>query len=314
MPKRDPRPARWGYLAVLGAAAAWASSASVGKSLFGGDLSPLDVTQVRCLGAALVLALVFAVTGQWRLFAVRRRDLPLLTLLGAGVMAFVQLSYFEAIARLQVAAAILLQYLSPVLVFVFAALWWKERPTVPKLVALVLAVGGVYLVAGGYDLALLTQSRAGILWGLGSAVGFAAYSLIGEKLLQRYRPWTVLFYAVALGAITCHLLGWPPGWFADRPSPGEWARLAYVVVIGTTLPFGLYYVGVSHLRASRTNVVASSEPVLAAVFAYAFLGETLAPPQLIGGAAVIGAVVLLGLRHEPDDLAPERLRAPDDAG
>jgi len=303
-----PSAAVWGYLAVLGAALAWATSASMGKSLFGGRISPLDVTQVRCLGAALVLGLAFLATGRARLFVVRGRDLPVLILLGAGLMAWVQLSYFQAIAHLQVAAAILLQYTSPLLVFAFAVLWWKERPTAPKLVALALALSGVFLVCGGHDLALLAQSRTGILWGLGSAVGFAAYTLLGEKLMQRYAPLTVLFYAVAFGAITCHLVGWPPGWIADRPGGDEWARLGFVVVVGTVLPFGLYYVGISRLRASRANIVASSEPIMAAVVAFLFLGETLTLPQLGGGAGVIAAVVLLGLGHEPDDLAPDRIR------
>lgn len=306
---REPRPAFRAYLTVLAAAALWASSATVGKSLLGDRCSPIDLAQVRCLGSALLLAAAFLLTGRARLLRVRRRDLPLLALLGAGAMAGVQIAYFQTIAHLQVAAAILLQYLSPVLVFLFAALVWRERVTGGKLAALGLAVAGCFLVAGAYDLDLLALNRAGIAWGLAAAFGFAAYTLLGEKLLARYSPWTVLFYAVACGAVTCHLLGWPPGWATARWTTGEWARLWYVVVLGTALPFGLYYVGIGQLRSSRANIVATSEPLLAGLLAYAFLGEALAPLQLVGGAAVIAAVALLGLRHEPDALAPDRLRA-----
>ena len=69
------------------------------------------------------------------------------------------------------------------------------------IVALLLAVGGCYLVVGGADLDLLHQNRLGVGVGLISAAGFASYSLLSEKGMHRHSPWTVLFYAIVVAGV-----------------------------------------------------------------------------------------------------------------
>ena len=77
-------------------------------------------------------------------------------------MTMVQGSYFYAISKIQVAAAILLEYLAPILVAIFSICFWKERLTLSKIAALFLAFGGCYLVVGGYSLHLFLLNRLGI--------------------------------------------------------------------------------------------------------------------------------------------------------
>jgi drug/metabolite transporter (DMT)-like permease len=84
-----------------------------------------------------------------------------------------------------------------------------------------------------------------------------------------------------------------------------------VVVIGTLLPFICMVTALRHIPAPRAAIVATLEPVLAAVFAWVLLGEELAPVQLAGGALVLGAVVWVQ-SHRPDleaELAPPSLRS-----
>jgi drug/metabolite transporter (DMT)-like permease len=223
-------------------------------------------------------------------------------------LALNNIAYFYAISRIQVAAAILLQYLAPVLVAVFSMLFWKERTTALKVGALGLAVGGCYLVVGGYSLQLLQMNRDGVLAGLAGAVCFAGYTLLGERTMHRYPPWTALLYALAFATISWHILHSPFHYAAAGFSLAQWGGIAYIAVMGTVVPFGLYLVGVNHIRATRAIITATLEPISAGFMSFALLGEVLEAFQILGGGLVIAAIALLQLQREQDSLAPAAIR------
>lgn len=297
-----------GYLCVISAAILWAASGTIGKGLFAGGITPLDVVQVRATFGSLFLALFFGIRAR-HLFRIQGKDLWFLLFLGCVVMALVQLTYFTAISKIQVAAAILLQYLAPILVAFYSVCFWKERLTAFKLLSLLLSFIGCYLVVGGYNLQLLQLNRAGILWGLASAVCYASYALLGERAMHRYSPWTVLFYALLFSAIPWHIFYPPFHYLVAGFTWSQWTGLLYIAFLGTALPFGLYFVGINYIRSTRASITATLEPISAGFIAYLFLGETLELFQVLGGILVITAIVLLQLRSEKDELAPELIRA-----
>lgn len=301
-----------GYLCVIAAALLWATSGVLGKSLFAGGMTPGELVQVRVALSTLAAGVALAVRDA-RLFRVRRRDLAYFVVLGAG-LALVQVTYFLAISRIQVAAAILLQYLSPVLVTGFSVAFWGERPTAAKLGALGLASAGCYLVVGGYDLRLLEMNRVGIAAGLASAAAFAGYTLLGERGMRRYSAWTILFYALLFATVTMHLLFEPFQYLGGGYSVGRWVRVLYVAVAGTVIPFGLYFAGVDRIRSTRASIAATLEPVAAGFIAFLALGETLAPVRVLGGAFVIAGVLLLRGERDHSSLAPSEIRAQREQG
>ncbi len=289
----NPRKAAIGYLMVLTAAFLWASSGAVGKYLIVGGLSPVSLVQIRCVGASALLALGFIAARRTDLFRIRLSDIWYFVLLGGGFLAIVQVAYFSAIREIPVAAAILLQYLSSILVVIYSVLFWNESFGLSTGGALVLALGGCFLVVGGYDLSLLEMNATGIVWGLVSALSFAAYTLLGEKGLQRYSPWTVLLYTLAFAAVTCHAIHPDISYLRSGFGAIEWLALIHVVALGTAVPYGLYFVGIGCIRSSRALITATSEPVFAGLLAYVILGESMEALQLLGGTLVIGAIILL---------------------
>ena len=78
--------------------------------------------------------------------------------------------------------------------------------------------------------------------------------------------------------------------------------------MGTVLPFGLFFVGVNYVRSTRASITATLEPISAGLFAYLFIGESLQPLQMAGGAMVVAAIVVLQLKRERDDLSPANIR------
>ncbi|MBN1278136.1 MAG: EamA family transporter [Deltaproteobacteria bacterium] len=306
------RPAM-GYVCVIGAAIMWASSGTSGKVLFLSGITPVELVQMRVTLSTVVLFVAFAILRPG-LVLIRWRDIGYFIVLGSVAMALLQLSYFYAISKIQVSAAILLEYMAPGLIALYSICFWKERLTAAKLAALLLCLAGCYLVVGGYDMQILKMNRTGIAWGLLSAFAFAGYTLTGEKGMHRYSPWTVIFYAMLFASLTLNSISEPFAFIRYNYDMRQWWYILYIVVMGTVLPFGLYFIGINHIRSTRAAVTATLEPIAAAFMAFFLLGERLGFLQVLGGAAVISAIVLLQWQKEQDEMSPHMIRYRDYGG
>jgi DME family drug/metabolite transporter len=155
----------------------------------------------------------------------------------------------------------------------------------------------------GGDLANL--DLVGLAAGLASAALFAGYTLLSEQTGMVYGPLGALrraFTAASCFWIAAQFFrGWPGELFALENS----AAVLFVGVMGTLAPFSLYLWGVGRIRAERASIVATSEPVLAALFAWVLLGQTLSAMQIAGGLLVIAAIVTLEIRTRARAPSPQ---------
>lgn len=303
----------WGYFYVISAAVLWASSGSAAKFLFNGGVTTFQVMQLRLTLAAAVLCLVLGLRRR-DLLRIDLNELPYFISLGALAMAGVQFCYLLAISRINVAAAILLQYLAPSLIALFTIVVVREKLSWPVLIALVCATIGCYLVVGAYDLNLLSLNRIGIVAGLLSAVTFAWYSLQGEYGMRRHHPLTIHFYAILFAAVTWNIIYPPLEAFRHAYRSIEWFWILYIALFGTLVPFWLYFAGINLIRSARASITATLEPITAGLLSYLFLGEVMAPLQIFGGILVIASVILLQLKREQDRKTPALLKAQNGIG
>ncbi len=297
-----------GYIFVVCAALLWGVSGSSAKYLFHSGVTAFQLVQLRLTIASLGLGLFLAIRNR-RLLVIRRKDIGYFALFGIAGMAAVQFTYLYAISKIQVAAAILLQYLAPSMIVLHSVIFMKETLSRVNLTALIGATVGCYLVVGAYNLDLLGMNLAGIISGLLSAVSFAWYSIHGEYGMRRYSPWTVLFYALVFAAVVWNIIHLPLESFMHAWAPRQWLWILYIGIFGTLLPFGLYLEGINLIRSTRASITATLEPITAGVLSYIFLNESMDAPQLIGAVLVIASVILLQLRKEYDEKAPGLIRA-----
>lgn len=228
-------------------------------------------------------------------------------------MALVQISYFYAISKLQLMTALLLQYLSPIVVAIFAACFWSEKMTRLKLLAIIMAFVGCFLAVGGYNINNLKLNAEGITAGLIAALSYSAYCLLGERLMGKYSPWTVVFYALFFAAFTWHVVHPPFKYVYQSYSPGQLLGMAYIVLVGTIGAFSLFFWGINFIRSTRAMITATLEPVAAGFIAWIFLGESLEPLQILGAVLSVCAVVTLQVGSEQDSLAPQMVRNREEA-
>jgi drug/metabolite transporter (DMT)-like permease len=299
---------RLGYIYVMIAALLWAVSGSSSKFLFNSGVTPFQLVQLRLTISAGLLFLVLLI---WRrnLMRIEKGDFFYFVFFGAVVMAAVQFTYLFTISKINVAAAILIQYLAPVFIAVYSFVFAKEKPGIITVLSIAGAVTGCYLVVGAYNLNLFSLNKTGIISGILSAVAFAWYSVQGEYGMRRYNPVTVLFFALLFAAITWNTLHPPLEAFFHTRSLIEWGMIIYIGIFGTVIPFGFYFQGINLIRSTRASITGTLEPITAAAISYFFLNEILEPWQIAGGIMVIASIILLKFRVESDDKRPDLIRA-----
>ena len=293
-----------GVLLVLAAATLWGTLGTLytfGRERYG--LEPLTIVFWRAALAAICLALVLAVikplVGKgWPALRVARRDLPIFLTFGLlGVTAFFLL-YIYAVLLVGVAVAVVLLYTAPAFV---ALMSWRvlgETFGARKVVALFATLIGCALVARLLD----TEQRLdpiGILCGLGSAVTYALYSILGKQSLRRgYAISTMMLYTYTIGAaglLTVALFGDPQRLVAMGTDPGAWGLLLLLATVQTLGTLALYTTGLRYLEASVASIVATFELVVAALLAVLVLQEPLTSGQLAGAALIAFAVITLSI-------------------
>jgi drug/metabolite transporter (DMT)-like permease len=297
----EPRPLL-GYAMVLVAATLWGVNGAVSKVILTSGLSSLRLAEVRSTGAFVLLALALA-AGRPASLRLRRRELPYLVLFGAGGLAFVQLFYFLAIHRLAIGIALLIEYLAPVLV----ALWARfvlHQPVRRRIwAALVLAVTGLALVVEIWS--GLSLDAAGVGAALAGAGCYALYLLLAEHGVGERDPVSLVCFGFLFAAIAWSIVrpwwSFPGGILGlDISLHGRlasahlpvWSLMAWMIVLGTIVPFALLVGALRHIPATRAAIVAMLEPVVATLVAYVWLDESLTAIQLAGGIVVLTAIFL----------------------
>ncbi|MEW6674180.1 MAG: EamA family transporter [Thermodesulfobacteriota bacterium] len=296
-----------GYLYVVAAALLWAVSGSAAKFLFSTGISPFELVQLRLTIAAAVL-LIWLLVGRPAWLRIAPRDIGYFIILGSGAMATVQFTYLFAISKIHVAAAVLIQYLAPSLIALYTVAATRDRLGRMTVLALAVAFSGCYLVVGTYNFDVLNLNYPGVVSGFLSALSFAWYSLQGEYGMRRYHPWTVLFFSMFFGAAAWNILQPPLAAFWRGYSLLQWGWISHISLLGTLLPFGLYFKGINLIRSTRASITATLEPITAGVLSYIFLKEIMRPLQITGGIMVIAAVILLQIKQEFDENAPDVIR------
>ena len=310
-----------GYTLVLVGASFFIVNAGVSRVLLRNGVDPASLTTARVTGTAVVLLVVCAV---FRRSALRPppRDLRWLLLLhGVVGVAGLQWAYFVAIDRLPVGLALLLEYLAPVLVALWAYFVQGEHLRARAWVGLGLALTGLALATGVVQ-GELRFDGLGVLAGLAAAVCFATYFLVGEHGIARLEPVRVVLWAFTIGAVAMNLAD--PIWEfpvhvlddevpmlgrLDSFTAPAALLLAWVIVLGTLLPFGIELAAMSHLSASTVTTVAMLEPVGVAALGWVWFREELGAVAVLGCTLVMVGVLLAqtGRRveheHEPGPLA-----------
>lgn len=291
-----------GYAMVMGAAVLFAFNGTVSKVVLQSGISPIELVQVRSTAAFLGFLLVLAVFDRDSL-RLTRAELPWLVAYGVLGVALVQWLYFLSIQRLPIGIALLIEYLGPLLVALWARYVFHEHVRRRIWAALALAITGLAVIVELWS--GIALDGVGVLTALAAALALAAYMLLAERGVRTRSPASLtcfgFFFASLFWAFVQPVWRFPFGrtrenvsllGHLDAQQAPVWLLMLFIVVAGTMLSFFLVASALRHITATRTGIVAMLEPVAATIVAFAWLGESFGAAQLLGGGVVLVGILL----------------------
>ena len=279
------------YAAILVAAAFWGTIGLWNRGLMESGVSPTSIVPVRNFGGMLVLTVLFAVRDR-SVFRVKREHIKYF--FGTGVVSVLLFTccYFTCQKVCSLAVASILLYTAPSFVVIMSAILWKEPVTKKKLLALVLTLVGCACVCGLFS-GGLSVTLVGVLLGLGSGFFYSLYSIFGRYALAHYEPMTVTVWTFIFAGSASLLLARPAELAASFAHPSTWGLAVGLVVVSTVLPYVFYTWGLARVEAGKASIMASLEPVVAALVGVMVFGEPMSAMTLAGIVLVLSGVVIL---------------------
>ena len=274
-----------GTLCVATAGILWGIIGLFVRALGDAQLTSMDIVAARAIVAAGLLFVLLAIFDRKSLH-LRLRDVWCFLGTGIGSIVFFNYCYFSAVQMMSLASAAVLLYTAPAFVMVLTRVFFGEAFTRRKLASLLLTFLGCVLVTGVVG-SSTPLSFAGILFGLGSGLGYGLYTIFGKFAMARgYGAPGITFYTFLVAAVAASAMNGTAHIAAAAQSPA----LPYMLGLGalsTVLPFLLYTLGLRTLSGSRASILASIEPVTAAILGIALYGETMQPMTFAGIALVL---------------------------
>jgi drug/metabolite transporter (DMT)-like permease len=279
----------------------WGSSFVFVDIALGEGLTPIAIATIRFLiaGSLFLVAILLEKMRDrsFRLLA-EKKDFPTLLLLAlTGVTFFFTIQYTGIELAGPSIAAILVCLLSPVLIAVFSALIFQERLTKRQVVGILFAGLGTSMVIAGGSTNVKSGSTA--FWGtlilLATPVLWATYTLLGKRLMTKYKPFLVVAYVNLFG-----------GWFLVPFSLAEgslkqvfmlstsgWLIILFLAVTCSFIGYYIWFYVISQIGPVITSSFLFAEPLVTALFALALVGEKLSAISIIGGLMIFAGVSLV---------------------
>ena len=288
---------RLAVISVLAAGILWGCIGIFVRRYSELGLSSMQTVTIRMTLAAVMFSL-FVLIYKPKLYKIKLKDIW--CFLGSGIISvgFFTYCYFTSIELSSLSVAAVLLYTAPAFVMLFSLIFFKEKMTVPKAISLVLAILGCAMTTGviGGNLAV---TLAGFLFGLGSGICYALYSIFSRFAIDRgYEPFTITLYTFIFAAIACLAV-------TDvRPVIGvvfaSWQSVLFAVLfalLSCVLPYVFYTLGLKFIAPSTASIIATVEPVVATAVGAIVFGEPLAVPfGYFGIALVLMSVVLINIK------------------
>lgn len=280
----------------------WAIAGVGGQFLFSEKgLNPEWVVAVRLTLAGLCL-LLYLWYKQEKIFSVFQkkedfRDIVLFGILGA---AGCQITYFWSIQASNAVTATFLCYMAPVFILVYTLFREKRWATKKEIISCVLVVLGVFILATHGNIHMLQISGTALFWGIMSAVMFVFYSVLPQRIMEKYPVMLISGWGMFIGGILSGI------WFQVWKKQGIYdleSVLIFIIVwiFGTMFAYWLYLSGTKLAGPAKGSILSAIEPIVSLILSMLFLKEKIIWIDLLGFVCILATTVILSLQNENND-------------
>lgn len=250
--------------------------------------------EVRLLVAGILTIMIAYMQDGKRIFDIFKnaKDFGKLLIFGILGIALAQYTYFRAIAISGVGVATVLQYVAPTMIIIYLFLRYFKKPSILELFCIVLAMVGTVCIVMQEGLDISSFNGEAMFWGLVSAASICVYTLQPIELLKKYGTTSIVGFAMFI----CGILSLAMFQQIDSEAIWDgmtWVGLFTIIILGTVVSFNAYIEGVRRIGAIQGSILSSLEPISAAIFGWALLGNGFTLVGIFGMFCIIATVFII---------------------
>lgn len=285
-----------GILITIIGGICWGLSGTCGQFLFNHKgITSKWLVPVRLTTAGLIMLLYFIGREKKAAFRIwkTKRDIVDILVYGIAGMMLCQFTYFYTIELSNAGTATVIQYLAPAIIMVLVCLGDRRMPKIPEVLALVLAVLGIFLIATHGNVHQLAISKETLVVGLISAGTVVIYNLQPKRMLTIYSTPYILAWGMTIGGILLGLI-FKPWEYTVQFDLSVILAMFGVIGLGSIGGFSLYMQGVKMIGPGRASLYSCVEPIAATLLSAVWLKVPFAAIDLVGFACIIATILILG--------------------
>ncbi len=282
------------YLQLVGSVFFWGATWISGRVL-AQDMGPFSAAVLR-FSTASVFLLGWAWYQQGSFPKLPRKEIPSVALLGLTGVFLYNFFFFTGLKTVPAGRAALIIASVPIIICIISALFLGEKMTLQKIGGVLLSLSGASVVlAGGNPARLFSGGMShGDLMIIGCVGSWAAYSIIGSRVMKRVNPLMAVTWSCVIGCLALIIPALTHGLLADitKASLIDWGNILFLGVIATGVAFTWYYSGIRAIGPAKAGIFINLVPVFAIIMGYFLLNEPVSTALIGGGAMVISGVYL----------------------
>lgn len=250
--------------------------------------------EVRLLVAGILTIMIAYMQDGKPIFDIFKnaKDFGKLLIFGILGIALAQYTYFRAIAISGVGVATVLQYVAPTMIIIYLFLRYFKKPSIAEFSCVILALIGTVCIVSQEGLDISAINGEALFWGLVSAASICVYTLQPIELLKKYGTTSIVGFAMFI----CGILSLAMFQQIDSEAIWDgmtWVGLFTIIILGTVVSFNAYIEGVRRIGAIQGSILSSLEPISAAIFGWALLGNGFTLVGIFGMFCIIATVFII---------------------
>lgn len=266
----------------------------VGKFVLG-NVPVFTVLFFRYFISASVLLIILRKT---KMKQIEKKDYKYIILIGVAGYFLSVGAQLVGIKLSNASVASLVNSMNPIAITFFAAIILKEKLTIKKIICVIFAVAGVYIIIGGVK---TSGQILGIIFSVSSVILWSIASVAVRKITQKYPSLLITTYGMIV-AVLCTM---PISTYELLTTPKvsfNWIvilSLLYMGLVCTALAYVLWNKSLSMLEAGTCSLFYPVQPMVSVLFGFIFLGEMINVNFIFGAILIVGGVLIniLGKRE-----------------
>ena len=258
-------------------------------------IQPSGFILLRVTGAVIFFSLIYFLFVKEK---VKKKDIARLAICGVFGVAINQLFFFEGLNLTTPINAAIIMTVNPVLVIIMSVLILFEKINIRKGIGIVFGlVGASALILSGGNVSGDATYMKGNMFVFVNATSYGLYLVLVKPLMQKYNPFTVMFYVSAFGLLYVFPFGY------NELLAVKWSSLTsiiiyeilFVVVCTTIVAYLLNASALKLLNASTVSIYIYLQPILATLFAIFRRSDVLDEVKIISALIIFVGVYLVSV-------------------